>query len=111
MQIELDACAQEAPPVIVVGDAGAVLGQEVQVRVGIRGSEANADATGLGDLEAIPVRIAPGAELGVAILRRPAAGCLKLLGLAAQGPEVGDLALRMLGRGHLWGLQDEQPAD
>ena len=92
-QIALDARIQSRATLVLVCDAGLVLGQQIQVRVGVGRSQLDPDPARSGDLEAVRVRVAVDAEARVAILGGPAAARLECV-LAAQRAEVDGLAVR-----------------
>ena len=73
-QVALHAGIKPCGAVIVVGDAGAILGQQVQVGIGLLGHEVDSDAASFTEFEAIRMGIAPVAEARFAVLRRPATG-------------------------------------
>ena len=99
LQVALYAGVEPAGTIIIVGDAAAICGQQVQVGIGILGHEVDADAAPFTELEAIGMGIAPGAEARVAAFRRPATGGRQLaLWVCAEGAEITDLAVRMVGQ-------------
>ena len=93
-EVALDAGVEAVAVVVVAGDAAAVLGEQVQVGVGLVGRQADPDPSRLRDLEPVGVGVAAGPEARVAVLGRPAT--LRLQHTAcrvAQRPEVGHLAV------------------
>ena len=91
-QVSLDTGVEVGPAVIVVRDAAAVLGQQVDVRVGPGGHQVDPDPSCLGDPEPVGVGVAAGAETRITVLGRPTPGRRQRGPGGAQRPEFGHLA-------------------
>ena len=96
-EVAFDAGGEARPAVVVVREAGAVAGEQVEVRISLRRGQLDPDAARAEHLEAEGVGVAAGTEARLAVLRRPAPiGLQDAVGCCTERPQTGGDAVRRL---------------